>query len=148
MSEFRTNVRALVYEAKDILKEAKGVFETMNELKEWNSFSEIAANAAKVNKMVVKVIAAVEIAQENIKSDFEGINSGEKLEAAVQILDDMIKLKWYLEIFDGPIIKVLITMAVDLINSLRTGEKFNPKDALSILEDDFLKDFGKIISKL
>jgi len=143
---FNTNVKALTKEAKSIFKEGKDVLNSMDELNEWNSVNKIIANVDKVNNIILKVISAVEVAGENIKSDYEDIKSGEKLDAASQVLDDLIKLPWYLELVDGPALKIVISMAISLLNQT-DGKKFDKDQAVKILKGELFPIISNVINK-
>jgi hypothetical protein len=113
---FQTDVDEIKEKAKALLDEGKGLVDTMNELKEWKNVSDIMENMSTLSNFVTKVVCAVKVAADDINSDVRSIQSGAKLEAAVQILDDMIKLPWYLEYFDGIAIKMVINTAVDFLD--------------------------------
>lgn len=54
-------------------------------------------------------------AEKNLK----GKPGGEKRAAVVQKVDDMVKLPWWLEWVDGPVIGWLVDQACDLLNEAR-----------------------------
>jgi len=142
----KTDVKALTADAQTIFGEAKGILESMNELSEWNSVDEIIANMDKLNSIILRVISAVEVAVENAKADYEDIKSGEKLDVATKLLDDLLKLPWYLEMIDGPAIKIAISMAISLLN--QTGEKkFDKEQAIEILKGELFPLVGSLLTK-
>lgn len=51
-----------------------------------------------------------------------GKSASEKRAYVVQRLDDMVKLPWYLEPFDGPAFGLLVDMACDKLNLLMGHE--------------------------
>ena len=99
-----------------LLKQSKATFETMDQLEEWDSLSEILANISTVSDYLVAVICAVEAVITSTKSFQETLSSEDKLEIAVSIVDDAIDLPWYAESFDGPVIRFLISNSVSLLN--------------------------------
>lgn len=146
MGAFNTNVEALKTEGKAIFTEAKNILETMDEFKEWDSVEEIVSNATKINSVILRVVSAIEIAADNLKKDIDDISSGDKLDAAVAILDDALKLPWYLEFVDNIAIKITITLAIDLLNQT-DGRKFDTKQALEILKGELFPIVVSTLSK-
>lgn len=66
-----------------------------------------------VNDLVLDLIAVVE---REVKAVGEVGKGGEKLDAVVTFLDDIIRLPFYLEWFDGPAIRLLVSQLVGLLN--------------------------------
>ena len=58
---------------------------------------------------------AVQLVMEAEKS-IPGSSSGDKRAYVVQRLDDMVKLPWYLEAFDGPAFGLVVDYACDKLN--------------------------------
>jgi len=119
-----TNVEKLVDQSKGILLESKNMIAGMDELSEWNSIGEIITNFKEVYQFIIKVTLAVEIASDDIFDDVEGLKSKDKAEAAAQLLDDMVDLPFFLEAIDKPVFVMLISMAVQGLNS-RFGKDWN-----------------------
>jgi len=141
----KTNVSALKGEAIGIFKDAKDILESMNEVNEWNSVEEILTNMDKLNAVILRVISSVEVAAENLKADYTDIKSGDKLETATAMLDDAIKLPFWLELIDGVVIKVAISMAISLMN--QTGEtKFDKEQAIEILKGELFPIVGGLLA--
>ena len=114
-----SNVAKIKDEVEKIIGNAKALKASMDELEEWDSFEEIMQNFKRIGKFVTGVVMAVEVAAEHIKADLEDLKSEEKLEAAVQILDDKVKLPWYLEVIDGPTFKLVLSFAVFFLNGMQ-----------------------------
>ena len=143
---FNTKVEALKTKASSILKDAKDVLENMDQLNEWDSIDEIITNMDALNSIILRVISAVEVAADNLKTDFNDIKSGDKLDAATKILDDSIHLPFWLEFCDGPLLKVTISMAISLLN--QTGNKtFGVQEAVNILAGELFPIIGSILTK-
>lgn len=91
---------------------------SVDELKEWDSVGEILTNMVKITDFVTHVVVAVELSANELIDSVEGltIQNSAKLDAAVEILDNMIKLPVYLEILDGPAIRILLSQSVTYLN--------------------------------
>jgi len=116
MTGLNTNVLAIKEEASKLIQNAILVKTSMDELREWDSLEEVLNNIVLATTFITDLILAIEIAVDNISDDVEGIKSGEKLDAAVSILDDIIELPWYMEIFDEAAFKMLISSIVTMMN--------------------------------
>ena len=112
-------------QVKQIVEKTCGLFseftylkESMDELSEWDSAEEIINNMIKVNDFVTHAIVVVEMAVNKLCEEVTGfeVNSNLKLEAAVVFLDKMIQLPLYLEPFDGPAIRILLSQCVAQLN--------------------------------
>jgi len=94
----------------------------------WKCAKGASHNAIQVLYFLDKVIAlveAVDLALGNFSSD-------DKRQAGADILDDLIKLPWYLEPFDNHVAKILIDLGVTRLN------KMNP---------DWVSDLKQVIEK-
>lgn len=102
----------------DLAYKAKGVKESMDEFSEWNSVKKIVDNSRNIFNLITECVLLMEVAAKTLEQEQKDLVSGtEKREALVQFLDDMIKLPIYLEALDGPIIRILINLSVDKLNS-------------------------------
>ena len=110
------NVEKLRQRVEVIIDNAKLVQAQVDSLEDWNSFKEVIESIHIISDFVVSVVMAVEIAADDIADDLEGLESDDKLNTAVEFLDDLIELPWYLETIDGPMFKVMISMAVYWLN--------------------------------
>lgn len=149
MSNLNTNVIKIKEKVIYIIEDAKLVKESIDEISEWNSLTEIVDNIVLITDFVTDLILAIEIAVNDLSEDLEGIKSGDKLDAAVSILDDAIELKWYLEIIDEAAFKMLISSTVSMMNkwfgndwnldfakeALTTG-----KDYIQLLKEKFISE--------
>lgn len=106
-------------EAKRLLERTKQVKEQMDEAKEWSSLDKIISNIGQVVGLVTSVVLAVEKAAEWS----ETLTGEEKLNTAVELLDEMIKLPMLLELVDGPAFRIVISIVVHFIN-----EKYGKED--------------------
>jgi hypothetical protein len=111
-----SNVDTLKARCFEILADAKGTWSEMDEVSEWDSLSELIGNASKITSLLENIAITVEIAANDLADTVEGLQSGDKLDAAAAMLDDLIKLPWYLEIVDGDIFRIMIGMAVEGLN--------------------------------
>ena len=74
-------------------------------------------------------------AERNLK----GKPGGEKRAAVVQKVDDMVKLPWWLEWVDGPLIGWLVDQACDLLNEAHGhawGDAIVPKEEQEKLAEE------------
>lgn len=119
-----SNVEQLKARCTEILATAKGTWSEMDEISEWDSLGEVISNASKITSLLENIAITVEIAANDLADTVEGLQSGDKLDAAAAILDDLIKLPWYLEIVDGDIFRIMIGMAVEGLNR-RFGKEWD-----------------------
>lgn len=96
-----------------LMSEAGMLRETMDEMSEWNSVGEIITNVKSVHKYLVRVVRFIQQAAKELGEEFE--TSENKLEAAASIVDDMLDLPFYLEMIDGPVIKVVLSLVVSFV---------------------------------
>lgn len=112
-------VKTLIGKAKELLDDGGVVIQSMNETSEWDSAKDVIANVASLYKFVYKVVVAIEEATVLIlkeTDEFLEIGSEDKLEAAAALVDKYLILPFYLELFDGPAIKIIISFVVTFIN--------------------------------
>lgn len=126
----KNKVKQLKEKAKELIGEIGTISEDMNEISEWNSTEEIVRNITTVYKYISKVVLCIDEAAKDIAAQYneiQGMTSEEKLEAATAIVDEMIELPFYLEFFDGPAIRILISMVVTFLNE-KYGDNWNSKE--------------------
>lgn len=106
-SEIKEKALAIVNDSKILLSQ-------IDELKEWDSFTEVLNNISKIVTFVTGVVVTVE----NVVRDFTDLNvsSDDKLEAAASIMDDFIQGNIWLEIVDKYLFKIVINIVVHYIN--------------------------------
>lgn len=112
-------VKTLIGKAKELLDDGGVVIQSMNETSEWDSAKDVIANVASLYKFVYKVVVAIEEATILIlkeTDEFLEIDSEDKLDAAAALVDKYLILPFYLELFDGPAIKIIISFVVTFIN--------------------------------
>jgi len=122
-------VKQLVEKVKELWDEYRADEGPLQRIK-FRSVEDILKNIDSFSRIVNDVISLTELASEVI----EDVQSGDKLDAAVDLLDDMLKLPWYLEIADGMVIKVILSYAVNLINKSKEG-RLSVERAKLILAD-------------
>ena len=118
--------KEILDKAKDLVKDH--ISEDIEKV-EFNSLDDIVKNIKIFYDIVKKVVAIIEVAG----SDTD--EGKDKLEAAVKIIDDMIKLPWWMEPADGPIIKIVLSMMVNFLNQQlsEAKSKFNSSEAAKLL---------------
>jgi len=112
------------YDVRKLMGEAKRVIRALD----WNPFKlddpvkfETAWDETKNNFILIggfikKIVDMVELAVEDLE---EALSGPEKLEVAVQFLDDVIRLPFYLEWLDKPILRLLLSLIVTQLNDER-----------------------------
>ena len=97
-----------------IINDSKELIKQIDELKEWDSFSEVLNNISKIVTFITGVVVTVE----NVVRDFidSNVTSDDKLEAAASIMDDFIQGNIWLEIVDKYLFKIIINTVVHYIN--------------------------------
>lgn len=120
----KTNIEVIKEKVSVIVTNVKGIKEQIDEASEWNSISKIIGNIGKLNDLVMNVVLAVEVVANDAIDDIEGLKSSDKLEAAVALLDDAIKLPFFLEILDAHAFRLVISIGVDFLNR-KYGNEWN-----------------------
>lgn len=105
---------------KYFIKNSDKVVESLKKLKDLKNIPELIKNVSLVGTVVMDTIILVELAA----TEVEGLKSEEKLATAVSIIDDALDFPWYLELFDGPLLKLIISLGVDYMNKTR-GKDWN-----------------------
>lgn len=97
-----------------VVNDSKVLLSQIDELKEWDSFTEVLNNISKIVAFVTGVVVTVE----NVVRDFtdSNVTSDDKLEAAASIMDDFIQGNIWLEIVDKYLFKIMINVVVHYIN--------------------------------
>jgi uncharacterized protein YcbX len=131
-------IEALKKRALEIIEEARSTFKEIDEAKEWKGITSFITNMKKVVKLTVKVVSAIEVAYHEVSVVVTGLTSENKLDAAVQILDDVVKLPMYLEWMDQIILKTVISSVVEMINFSDSG-KLSLDKAKAILIGNTMK---------
>ncbi len=132
-----TDMERLKEEVKKLLAEGKDSFTQMDEFSEWNSLSEVISNFGVISQFINKLVLAVEVAANDMADDVEGLKSEDKVEAAAQIMDEMIALPFFLEAIDQKVFSLLISMAVEGLN-VRFGKEWDldgARDAIKTGKD-------------
>lgn len=118
------NVKVLTKRVKKIISEARIVFDQMDEAKEWDTMGEVLRNINLLYEFAKNVIMAVEIAATELSRSFGQFTSADKLEAAAQMLDDWIRLPFFMEPFDKHIFRMLLSVIVTQLNEW-VGKKWD-----------------------
>lgn len=102
-----------------LVEDYKVTKEKMDEISEWNSLTEIRANTIEIKEFIQRLV----ILMEAISTDISGeigtvVASKDKRNAVVNAIDDMIKLPWFLEMFDGPAIGIVVDGVCTALNTV------------------------------
>lgn len=120
----KTNIELIKEKAVVIIADVKGIKEQVDEASEWNSIGKVIGNISKLYNLMMDIILTVELVTTDAVDDLEDLKSSDKLDAAVQILDDAIKLPFWLEIVDGHVFKLAISLGVEALNR-KFGNEWN-----------------------
>lgn len=137
-----TNINALKVKTQELLEEGKNTFAEMDEFSEWNSLGEVITNMGKISSFVNKLVMAIEVAANDAFDDVEGFKAEDKIEAAAQLMDDMIALPFFLESIDKKVFSLMIGMAIEGLN-VRFGSDWN----MDVLRKA-VKDSADVVSKV
>lgn len=97
--------------------EGEALMAKMDEFHEWDSLDEILENINDVRQFFVNVILDVEEVAYALLDEVGAIHGGDKLDAAVELIDSYIDLPIMLELIDGPAIKIALSMLVQTLNT-------------------------------
>lgn len=111
-------INSMVIKAKasKLISDSKILIDQIDEINEWNSYSKILMNIGKVVTFVEYVVMVVEQTYAEIKDQLEYSDGSDKLDAAVEIIDDLLELPFWLELVDEHVIKMLISVVVHYLN--------------------------------
>lgn len=90
-----------------------------------NAWKETTASFAAIFTFIGEIVDMVELAVKDLFSTIGSLNGAEKLEAAVEFLDDIVKLPFWLEWFDKPVFRLIISLVVGSLNKER-GHLWDP----------------------
>jgi len=130
---------------KEIFKDSKALVESIDEIQEWNSVKEIKENFSTIQRFAMNIVLVVEIATFEMA---QTLKNEDKLKAASKVIDEYIKLPWYLEFFDRLVIHSLLKGAVYFINKA-FGKKWDLEVARKSLQSgqDFFDAMREKIAK-
>lgn len=129
-----TDVDKIKSKAIELFDTGKALKEKMDQFEEWDSLQEFNENVTEAKLFFLEVILAIEEAVENLNKDIVDIKSGDKLAAAVEVIDERIELPWYLESFDGALIEMGINAGVKYLND-KFGENWDLDAVKKYIED-------------
>lgn len=144
-----TRVAAAIYEAVD----GPEFIEKLRALKkniDWNPFDddgdEFVGPWAEIRqnfKLVGDVAMSVVHVAERIVVEGQSLSAPQKHEACVQALDDILRLPWYLEPLDGPVLDMVVATAVAGMNSIgwlkggsSAGDKIDMTEKLTTINPE------------
>ena len=120
----KTNVDVIKEKVEAIIVDVKGIKEQVDEAAEWNSFGKVIGNIRKLYNLMMDIILAVELVANDAVDDLEDLKSADKLEAAVQILDDALKFPFWIEVVDAHIFRLAVSVGVEALNR-KFGNEWN-----------------------
>lgn len=86
------------------------------------AFAEIHHNWELVWNVVLQAVAVTE----RIIVDGASLSNAQKHKVVVGILDDIVRLPWYAEPFDGPVLDALVKAAVKFLKAVNWGIELPP----------------------
>lgn len=114
MNETQEKIKGKV---EELISQFNVLKDQVDEAKDWNSVPKCISNINSLWDFALNVVASVEVAVDDIATEIEGFKSADKLEAAVQIVDDAVKFKnWILEWADGWAIELMLSLMVTTLN--------------------------------
>jgi len=125
-----SDIIAFKGKVQELLTQYKGIGTNLFSKERWDSIPEVISNISVLSKLCIDTIVIVEIASKEI----EGIKSEDKLITACQVLDELIVFPWYLEIADQYLFQILLSFAVQTLDS-KFGKDWN----LSQLRENLAK---------
>lgn len=145
----KTNIEIIKEKALTIIGNVKDIKEQMDEASEWNSLGEIISNIGKLNALIMDIILAVELVANDAIDDLEDLKSSDKLEAAVQIIDDLTNLPFWLELVDAHVFRLVISVLVEVINS-KFGNAWNLDIVRDAIEKgvSFIKRISDVVDSV
>ena len=102
-------------EVKKIIDSSKALIDQINEINEWNSATKVIMNISKIVTFIESVVITVENVYKTIFSDSD-IDGSDKLEVAVDIIDDMFEFPFWFELIDEFVLRIIISVVVHYIN--------------------------------
>jgi len=138
------NVNALLVEVYKIIDKSKVLKESMDEFHEWDTPIEFVVNIVDVVDFLLNLVLAIELAANALNDSFFEITSSAKLTAAVNVIDRVVILPWYLELIDGFLFRVLVSAVVCMMNKW-IGKSWNLVVAGQSLESG--EDFTKMANR-
>ena len=109
-------IKALLCRVERMLDSSLVLKESMDDIHEWNTPAEIIVHIVDILDFIINLILVIELSTNEMIDSFFDIKSSEKLTVAVEIIDRIIILPWYLELVDGFIFRILISIVVSLMN--------------------------------
>ena len=100
----------------------------MDEISEWNSLAEVRANTIEIKEFIQRLVILMEAISTDVTGEIGAVvMSKDKRNAVVNAIDDMIKLPWFLEMFDGPAIGIVVDGICTALNTV-FGNNWNVED--------------------
>ena len=102
-----------------LVEDYKVTKEKMDEISEWNSLTEIRANTIEIKEFIQRLVILMEAISTDVTGEISAVvMSKDKRNAVVNAIDDMIKLPWFLEMFDGPAIGIVVDGVCTALNTV------------------------------
>ena len=102
-----------------LVEDYKVTKDKMDEISEWNSLSEVRANIIEIKEFIQRLVILMEAISTNITGEIGAVVlSKDKRNAVINAVDEMIKLPWFLELFDGPAIGIVVDGVCTALNTV------------------------------
>lgn len=124
-----------------LVQDYKITKEKMDEFSEWNSLEELRSNVVEIKEFIQRVVIIMEAVSTDITTEMGAVvTSKDKRNAVVKAIDEMIKLPWFLELFDAPAIGIIVDGTCMALNTI-FGNNWNVDEvkAKIVSNNDILK---------
>ena len=102
-----------------LVEDYKVTKEKMDEISEWNSLTKIRANTIEIKEFIQRLVILMEAISTDVTGEVGAVvMSKDKRNAVVNAIDDMIKLPWFLEMFDGLAIGIIVDGVCTALNTV------------------------------
>ena len=125
-------IQALKEKVLAAFNELKAFATLIEVIKGVRNLGDVLDAISAIRQMIINTVLAVEIAFADFADLAEGLKSADKLEVAVQALDKAFTLSPILELIDGPVFKIVLSLGVDQLNT-RFGHDWNLDKARAAL---------------
>lgn len=107
-------------------------------------FGEVHHNMVLISDAAVAVVQTIQIAVAGVVED---LDDPDKHAIAKAVIDDAIRLPWYAEFLDGPVIDLVLTMAVRTAKMLDWGA-LTPGELEAVTQPDGTYDVSKLTQSI
>lgn len=111
-----TNAEIIKMKVEKFINQSKVLLSEIDEINEWRGYSKIILNIGKIVTFFENVVITVESIANQIKTELDDYSGLDKLNAAVEIIDDFLDLPFWLELVDEYVLKIILSVVVHYLN--------------------------------